>query len=177
MKRHFLAVIIVMSAVFASCGSAESSSQTELPLDSPPPKMQSCYREITDTVDFFVVDMKVTDTRGDSFTAAKVGDTVRVYITPTHFDDDGEPLMTKLDHYVNYNVGSKVELTFADDDTDIFEDNGTVCIRQKKGADTEVTVTGRAEYFDEESLPPDHFDENGQPLFITKEDYNALKAK
>ena len=177
MKKICLFFTISLVLLLSACGSAESSSEAELPLNSVPPKMQNCYGEITKSVDFLVVDMKVTDTRGDSFTAAKEGDTVRVYITPTHFDDEGLPLMTKLDYYVNFNVGSKVELTFTDDDTDIFEDDGTVCIRQKKGADTEVTVTGRAEYFDEESLSPDCFDENGQPLFITREEYEALEAE
>lgn len=178
-RTALLLAVISACMVFSSCGekeesTADGSSQAQVGpvgINDKNPYPYNKYKGVLlEDADFDVVKVRITDIEQDSEHHADIGDTVSF-----EYYDRIEDETRKISKYLLNDVyvkDAEVEIIFTVGDAEYTKDkDGDLFIRHAK-RDSGWQIISEKQNND---IPIEYLDENGEQIYITKEEYEKLK--
>ena len=183
MKKLYIIPAVLLSAVMllTACGdsgsstaSSDSSSMDVEPIginDKNPYKTNIYKGVLLEDADFDTVKVKITDIELDEEHIADTGDTV----TFEYYDKINETPRRVSKYLVSevFKKGVNVRILFTADDAELTKDDeGNLFIKHAaRNSGWQLEAEGQTN-----ETPKKYLDDNGEPIYITEEEFKALKG-
>lgn len=178
-KVYLLITILSLCLLFVSCGN-KLTSENEVPEDAKPiglndysPYPSNRYIGILlEDADFDTVKLKITDVEWEAEHFVGIGDVIRF-----EFYDTINDKTRKLPKYLIQEVlkkDTKVEITFTVSDAEYTKDEeGELFIKHiDRNSGWQIVAEGQTN-----DIPEQYIDDTGEPIYITKEEFETMRTE